>query len=244
MVSERRIESLVGIFLLAAIIALLILAFKVSGLTSFFKPAGYDVIAQFDDIGSLKIRSAVKIDGVLVGEVSAIVLDPATYKAVVTLRINGRFNTIPDDSSASILTAGLLGDNYIAINPMYSQVYLKNGSEIQDTHSAMILEKLIGQMIYKLSNPDRGNNAAPVPQNPVMPGNPPIPANPENPDNPEENPAGPVTPPDNNLLPPPRIPKGLIPNTGPNSADPDTIPKKPAHKERQPQVEISYEQFV
>jgi phospholipid/cholesterol/gamma-HCH transport system substrate-binding protein len=223
MVSERRVESLVGVFLLAAIIALLVLAFKVSGLTSFFKPDGYDVTAQFDDIGSLKVRSAVKIDGVLVGEVASIVLDPASYKAVVTLRINSHFNTIPDDSSVSILTAGLLGDNYIAINPMYSQVYLKNGSEIQDTHSAMILEKLIGQMIYKMSNTDKpaeaGNALTPAPVPPAIPGartpNKAMPA-PNSDANPDDN----------------------------QNQDPDVVPKKPAHKERQPQVEISYEQFV
>ncbi len=152
MLSQRTIESFVGLFLLAAIMALLLLAFKVSGLTSFFKPAGYDVSASFDDIGQLKVRSPVKVGGVLVGEVSSIVLDPSTFKAVVTLHINSRFNEIPDDSSAGILTAGLLGDNYVAITPMYSQTFLKNGSEFQETHSAMILEKLIGQLIYKLSN--------------------------------------------------------------------------------------------
>jgi phospholipid/cholesterol/gamma-HCH transport system substrate-binding protein len=153
MLSQRTIETFVGLFLLAAIGALLVLAFKVSGLTSFFKAAGYNVTAEFEDIGSLKIRAPVKIGGVLIGEVSNVVLDPITFKAVVTLHIDKRFNVIPDDSAVSILTAGLLGDNYIAINPGYNQTFLKNGSVIEDTHSAMILEKLIGQMIYKLSNP-------------------------------------------------------------------------------------------
>jgi phospholipid/cholesterol/gamma-HCH transport system substrate-binding protein len=153
MLSQRTIESFVGLFLLAAIGALLVLAFKVSGLTSFFKPAGYDVSAAFDDIGQLKVRSPVKVGGVLVGEVAAITLDPSTFKAVVKLHIDGRYSDIPDDSSVGIMTAGLLGDNYIAITPMYSQTFLKNGSEIQDAHSAMILEKMIGQLIYKLGNP-------------------------------------------------------------------------------------------
>lgn len=153
MLSQRTIESFVGLFLLAAIMALIVLAFKVSGLTSFFQPAGYNVTAAFDDIGQLKVRSPVKMGGVLVGEVSSITLDPSSFKAIVELHINSRFKEIPDDSSAGILTAGLLGDNYIAITPMYSPTFLKNGSEIQETHSAMILEKLIGQLIYKLSNP-------------------------------------------------------------------------------------------
>ncbi len=153
MLSQRTVESFVGLFLLAAITALLVLAFKVSGLTSFFKAEGYTVTAQFDDIGQLKVRSAVKMGGVTIGEVSAIHLDPSTYRAVVKLHINSNVSDIPSDSSASILTAGLLGDNYIAITPMYSNTYLKQGSQIQETHSAMILEKLIGQLIYKISNP-------------------------------------------------------------------------------------------
>ncbi len=152
MLSQRTIDSIVGLFLLAALGALLVLAFKVSGLTSFYKSEGYDVTAAFDDIGQLKVRAAVKISGVSIGEVSAIRLDPITYKAIVTLHINANVKDIPDDSSASILTAGLLGDNYIEIAPMYSQTFLKNGSEIQDTHAAMILEKLIGQFLFKIGN--------------------------------------------------------------------------------------------
>ncbi len=159
MLSQRTIESFVGLFLLAAIIALLVLAFKVSGLTSFFKPESYAVVANFDDIGQLKVRSPVKMGGVLIGEVSSIVLDPTTFKAVVKMNINDKFNDIPDDSSASILTAGLLGDNYVALTPMYSQTFLKNGSEIQEAHSAMILEKLIGQLIYKVGNPGKSSDS-------------------------------------------------------------------------------------
>ena len=153
MESQRKIDTFVGLFLLAAILALLVLAFKVSGLTSFFKAKSYTVTAQFDDIGQLKVRAPIKVGGVLIGEVSSISLDPVTFKALVKLQIENKFNQIPDDSSASILTSGLLGDNYIAINPMYSQTFFKNGGEIQDTTSAMILEKLIGQLIYKLGNP-------------------------------------------------------------------------------------------
>ena len=91
------------------------------------------------------------MSGVQIGEVSDIALDPVTFKAVVTMAIAEKFNDIPDDSSVGIYTMGLLGDNYIAITPMYSKSFLKEGSEIEFTHSAMILEKLIGQFIYKLS---------------------------------------------------------------------------------------------
>jgi phospholipid/cholesterol/gamma-HCH transport system substrate-binding protein len=152
MLSQRKMESFVGLFLLAAILALMVLAFKVSGLTSFFKGKSYAVTAQFDDIGQLKVRAPIKVGGVLIGEVSSIKLDPATFKAIVTLRIENKFNQIPEDSTAAILTSGLLGYNYIELTPMYSQNFLKNGGEIQDTSSAMILEKLIGQLIYKLGN--------------------------------------------------------------------------------------------
>ncbi len=151
MLSQRTIEIVVGLFLLAAICALLVLAFKVSGLTTFFHSGGYRVEADFDDIGQLKVRSAVKISGVTIGEVTRIQLDPNTYQAKVTMWLNSYMNAIPDDSSAAILTAGLLGDNYIEISPMYSHTFLHNGSEIKDTKSAMILEKLIGQFLFKIN---------------------------------------------------------------------------------------------
>jgi phospholipid/cholesterol/gamma-HCH transport system substrate-binding protein len=160
--SQRYIESFVGVFLLLAMTALIVLAFKVSGLTSLFPEKSYNVTAEFDEIGGLKVRSSVKMGGVQIGEVSAINLNPTNFKAIVTMRILSKFNTIPDDSSAGIFTAGLLGDNYIAITPMYNTNYLKNGSHIQMTRSAMILEKLIGQLIYKLGNSggDKGEENA------------------------------------------------------------------------------------
>lgn len=155
MMSLRVIESLVGMFLLFAIIALSVLAFKVSGLTTLFPTSAYNVTAMFDDIGGLKVRSPVKIGGVQIGEVEEIKLDPVTFKAVVSMKINDKYNDIPDDSSAGIFTAGLLGDNYIAITPMYNKSVLKNGSSIEFTNSAMVLEKLIGQFIYKIGNNDK-----------------------------------------------------------------------------------------
>ncbi len=156
--SQRLIESFVGLFLLFAIVSLCVLAFKVSGLTSLFPEKSYDVTAAFDDIGGLKVRAPVKIGGVQIGEVSQIRLDPVTFKAVVQMNILATFSDIPDDSSAGIYTAGLLGDNYIAISPMYSKTFLKNGSEIEMTRSAMVLEKLIGQFIYKLGNNNQSDH--------------------------------------------------------------------------------------
>ncbi len=155
--SQRITETFVGLFLLLALTTLAVLAFKVSGLTSLFPADSYLITANFDDIGGLKIRSPVKIGGVQIGQVATIDLDPSTFKANVTMKIEKKFNDIPDDSSAGIFTAGLLGDNYIAITPMYSQSVMKNGSHIEYTHSAMILEKMIGQMIYKVTNSGNDN---------------------------------------------------------------------------------------
>ena len=155
MSSQRMLESFVGLFIIAAFSALVILALKVSGLTSFFKEEGYTVTAYFEDIGGLKLRAPVKVGGVIIGEVSSLALDPTSFKAVVKMHLYNKYNDIPSDSSASILTAGLLGDNYIELTPMYSQTVLKEGSVIEYTHPAMILERLIGQFLFRVGgNPD------------------------------------------------------------------------------------------
>jgi phospholipid/cholesterol/gamma-HCH transport system substrate-binding protein len=154
MLSQKTIESLVGLFLLGAFLALSVLAFKVSGLTGFFPGKSYEVTALFDDIGQLKARAPVKIAGVQIGEVAGVTLDQGTFKSLVKLRIDMQYNAIPNDSSASIMTAGLLGDNYIAITPMFSEQFLTNNSQIQSTHPALILEKLLGQLIFRIG----GNN--------------------------------------------------------------------------------------
>ena len=158
--SQRVIESFVGLFIIAVFSALVILAFKISGLTSFFKEKGYTVIAYFDDIGGLKLRAPIKVGGVVIGEVTSIALDPASFKAVIKMHIYKKYNDIPSDSSASILTAGLLGDNYIELTPMYSPAVLKEGSVIEYTHSAMILERLIGQFLFRVGGGQGSSEAA------------------------------------------------------------------------------------
>lgn len=160
MLPQRLIETLVGLFMLFALMALTVLALKVSGLTSLFPSKSYVVTAEFDEIGGLKIRSPVKMGGVQIGQVSQIGLDPETFKAIVTMQIEDKYNDIPDDSSAGIYTSGLLGDNYVAITPMYSKTVLKNGSQIEYTHPAMVLEKLIGQFMYKISNSGNNDNGS------------------------------------------------------------------------------------
>jgi len=157
MSSQRVLETWVGLFMLAAIAALVVLAFKVSGLTGFFRGDTYEVTAYFDNIGGLKLRAPVKVGGVVIGEVDQISLDPNTFRAIVKLRVESKFNDIPTDSSASILTSGLLGDNYIELTPMYGQSYLKEGSTIEYTHPAIILEKLIGQFLFKVGGTQNAN---------------------------------------------------------------------------------------
>lgn len=151
MQSQRIIETIVGFFIIIGMLALVFLAFKVSGLTSYFEKNTYKVTANFDNIGQLKERAPVTIAGVRVGEVDNIQINPQTFRAVVTLRIDSN-QAIPADSSASILTAGLLGANYISLNPGYEPQDLKDGAVIQDTHPALILENLIGQLLFKVSN--------------------------------------------------------------------------------------------
>src|SRR6476620_5291583 len=117
-------------------VALLILAFKVSGLSTSMGKDGYYLTANFDTIGSLKVRAPITIAGVKVGQVTNIQLDNKTFKAIVTMQID-RAHELPTDSSASIFTQGLLGANYISLSPGYEETNLKNGERIENTHPAM-----------------------------------------------------------------------------------------------------------
>lgn len=147
---NKTSELLVGLFILASIIALLTLALQVSGLGQIAGSNGYSIIAKFENIGDLRVRAPVSIAGVRIGEVTKIVLDKTTFKAIVTMQINPQQNAIPTDSSASILTEGLLGSNYISLSPGFADTNLKEGDNINDTHPAIILENLIGQLMFKL----------------------------------------------------------------------------------------------
>lgn len=151
---QRTVEITVGIFLLAAIVALLVLAFKVSGLTALTDTPSYKVTAEFNAIGGLKVRAPVSIAGVKVGDVDSIVLDPNTFQAKVTMDI---YNTVkvPQGSSAGILTAGLLGANYIGITPGFSEENVKPGGSITKTSSAIVLENLIGKFLLKPKGGDK-----------------------------------------------------------------------------------------
>ena len=144
--SKRGIETLVGLFVLLGMGALLFLALKAANLASFGTGQGYRVQARFDNIGGLKARSPVRSAGVVVGRVTSIALDPKSFQGVVTMEIDSAVQ-FPKDSSAKILTAGLLGDQYIGIEAGVDERNLASGDTIRQTQSAVVLENLIGQFI-------------------------------------------------------------------------------------------------
>jgi phospholipid/cholesterol/gamma-HCH transport system substrate-binding protein len=148
MINRNSLELWVGLFVAAGILALAMLAFKVGNLTSADVMNSYKVTARFDNVGGLKVKAAVTVAGVRIGRVSAIAFDNKKYQALVTMDIDGRYQNIPKDSSASILTSGLLGDQYIGIEPGGDDVALKSGDTFLRTQSALVLEKLVGQVIF------------------------------------------------------------------------------------------------
>jgi phospholipid/cholesterol/gamma-HCH transport system substrate-binding protein len=145
---RKSIETLVGLFVLIGALAVIFLALKAANLASFTSGSTYNVKASFDNIGGLKVRAPVRSAGVTVGRVVAITLDAKTYRGVVTLEINKGID-FPTDSSAKILTAGLLGDQYIGLEPGGDEKVLQPGDSIQLTQSAIVLENLIGQLLFK-----------------------------------------------------------------------------------------------
>lgn len=149
----RSIEISTGFFIILGFCALFFLATQTTNIKAYGDNSGYAVTASFFNVGGLKVRAPVTMSGVTIGRVTDIRLDRTTFNAVVTMRISDRFNQIPDDSSASILTAGLLGEQYVGISPGGSETVLKNGSKIQQTQSAIILENLIGQFLFNKASP-------------------------------------------------------------------------------------------
>lgn len=145
------LDLIVGLFVLAGMVAFVLLALKVSGLEDFsWHKEEYVIKANFANIGGLKPRSRVAIAGVNIGRVKAITLDSEnSYDAVVELSINSELkDKIPEDSIASIRTSGLIGDNFVAITPGASEEYLQNGQYIGETNSALVLEDLIGKYLF------------------------------------------------------------------------------------------------
>ena len=137
----------VGLFVIAAIGALMFLALKVGSMNTVSNADTYEVSAYFDNIGGLKPRAPVKSAGVVVGRVTDIGFDASNYEAKVMLKLDKRYQ-FPKDSSASIMTSGLLGEQYVGLEPGGDGVKLKAGDKIKITQSAVVLENLIGQFLY------------------------------------------------------------------------------------------------
>ncbi|MGX2957542.1 outer membrane lipid asymmetry maintenance protein MlaD [Ursidibacter arcticus] len=160
-----KYEFWVGLFVLLALGALVFLGLRVANVQGFSSEKTYTLYATFDNIGGLKVRAPIKVGGVVVGRVADIQLDAQTYTPKVTLAVNEEFNKIPDTSSLSIKTAGLLGEQYIALNVGFilegETEMLKAGDTFADTNSAMVLEDLIGQFLYGDKKSDKDDSAEP-----------------------------------------------------------------------------------
>jgi len=145
---NRNTEIAVGLFVALGVAALFMLALQVSNMSSFSRGEGYIITAAFENIGGLKVRSPVTVSGVRVGRVDSIDYDTQAYEAVVSMRIDSRYDTFPEDTSASIFTSGLLGEQYIALEPGGAVRNLKPGDRIQLSQSALVMEQVIGQFLY------------------------------------------------------------------------------------------------
>lgn len=142
-------DTLVGLFVASGIVGLFFLALQVSNLSAFAAEDTYQITARFSNSGGLKVKSPVSVAGVRIGRVGAIRLDPQTFESIVEMNIDTKFKTLPDDTSATIYTAGLLGEQYVNLEPGGSEDTLKNGSQIEITQSAIVLEEVIGKYLFK-----------------------------------------------------------------------------------------------
>lgn len=153
----RKIEILVGLFLLSGLAAFLVLVFNVANVEVKSGDSSYTLYAKFNNIGGLKVRSPVKVGGVVVGRVSEINLDPEKLVPVVTIAMDKRYQQFPETSTLSILTSGLLGEQFLGLTPGFMDddiELLADGDRIEDTHSALVLEELIGQFLYSMGKKD------------------------------------------------------------------------------------------
>ena len=153
----RSVELGTGLFVLLGMVAAFFLITQTTGSDAFSGDETFTVTARFQNVGSLKTRAPVAMAGVTIGRVSGIRFDPDLLEAVVTFEIDQRYDKIPDDSDASILTAGLLGSQYIGLQPGGSDLYLEDGSEIQFTQSAVVIEQLISKYLFNSGGSNDGN---------------------------------------------------------------------------------------
>tara|TARA_B100001059_G_scaffold236760_1_gene289936 strand:- start:78445 stop:78918 length:474 start_codon:yes stop_codon:yes gene_type:complete len=153
--TTRKIEILVGAFIVVAVAAFLMLALKVANAGVSGSGESYVLYAKFENIGGLKVRSPIKVGGVVVGRVASIELDTVYYTPVVKMEINEQYSNFPETSSVAILTSGLLGEQYLGLQPGFideTVQILADGDSIQDTRSAIVLEELIGQFLFNRGN--------------------------------------------------------------------------------------------
>jgi phospholipid/cholesterol/gamma-HCH transport system substrate-binding protein len=145
--ARKGIETLVGGFVLLGLLAMVFLALQAANLGKLDRGDTYTVSARFDNIGGLKVRAPVRSAGVTVGRVTGITLDNQTFQGVVSMDIRNGYH-FPKDSWAKILTSGLLGDQYVGLEPGASDTNLAAGATITQTQSALVLESLIGQVLF------------------------------------------------------------------------------------------------
>lgn len=146
--NSRTLEIAVGLFVVVGFAALFVLAMRVSNIAAFQSTEGYTVVGHFQNIGGLREQAPVTMAGVQIGRVQSIELDPKTFEAKVSLVISGEYDNLPTDTSASIRTSGLLGEQYVGLQPGGMPMSLSDGDELMLTQSALILEDIISQFIY------------------------------------------------------------------------------------------------
>lgn len=154
--ANYKVEIASGFFLLLGILALLWLATRATDYGSKLGDESYFVTARFTNVADLKERAPVKIGGVAVGSVQGISLDPINFEAVVQMKIDQRFSEIPLDTSASILTSGILGDRYVGLEPGGSFEYLVEGDQLLLTQSAVVLEELVSKYLFNTGDDSDG----------------------------------------------------------------------------------------
>ena len=154
--SNQKHDFWVGLFVLLGGAAIVFLALKAGNLLTLSFDRGYTVVARFDNIGGLKPQAAVKSAGVVVGRVKSITFDSKTYQAKVELGLNTGV-AFPKDTSAKILTAGLLGEQYIGLEPGYEETNLAQGDAIKSTQSAIVLENLISSLVFNKASEGGGS---------------------------------------------------------------------------------------
>ncbi len=144
---SRAVDISAGMFVLLGFAALWFLVTQITNREASVGKNAYEIVAKYENIGSLKVGAPVSMAGVTIGRVDSIAFDQNIYKAVVKMRINPEFNKLPDDSDASIMTAGLLGGQYVGITAGGSDTYMKNGDQFNLVQDAFVLEKLINQLV-------------------------------------------------------------------------------------------------